>query len=165
MTVIIDGTTGASAVQAGVVVQAGLAAGVAGNGPAFSAYQSSSQTPSASTWTKLQFQTEEFDTNSCFDSTTNYRFTPTISGYYQISGALQNNSISDVAIGIYKNGSIFKQINNKYAVIYNTGSISCLIYLNGSTDYVELYCNLSALGAINPVAATTFFQASLVRAA
>jgi hypothetical protein len=39
----------------------------AGTGPAFSAYQSSAQT-FFNTWTKIQFQTEEFDTNSNFDS-------------------------------------------------------------------------------------------------
>ena len=37
---------------------------VSGNMPAFSAYQSSAQTAlSVNTWTKLQFQTKEFDTN------------------------------------------------------------------------------------------------------
>ena len=136
-----------------------------GNGPAFSAYQSSSQSPSATTWTKMQFQSEEFDTASCFDSTTNYRFTPTVAGYYQVNGALQNNSTATVAMGIYKNGSIFKQVNNTTSALYNSGFVSALIYMNGSTDYIELYCFLSAGGALNSTAVTTYFQAAMIRGA
>ena len=64
------------------VVQASNAA------PCFSAYQSITQTLSNATLTKIQLQTEEFDTNSNFDSTTNYRFTPTVAGYYQVNGVV-----------------------------------------------------------------------------
>ena len=155
----------APSLPAGSIPQAALASGVAGNGPAFSAYQSSSQSPSSATWTKIQLQSEEFDTASCFDSTTNYRFTPTIAGYYQVNGALQNNSTATVAMAIYKNGSIFKQVNNQAVALYNSGFVSALIYMNGSTDYLELYCNLSAGGSLNSTAVTTYFQASMVRAA
>lgn len=55
---------------------------VAINGPAFSAYQSSAQTLSSGTITKIEFQTEEFDTDNCFDNAINYRFTPNVAGYY-----------------------------------------------------------------------------------
>ena len=66
----------------GKVQQAALAANVAGNGPAFSAYQSTLQSFSSNTVTKVLFQTEEYDTNSNFASS---RFTPTVAGYYQLS--------------------------------------------------------------------------------
>ena len=54
---------------------------VSGNMPAFSAYRSTSQSISNATWSKVQFQTEEFDTAGYYDNATNYRFTPLIAGY------------------------------------------------------------------------------------
>ena len=54
------------------------------NTPAFQAYRSSTQTISGSTWTKVQFNTEIYDTDSDYDNSTNYRFTPTVAGKYYV---------------------------------------------------------------------------------
>jgi hypothetical protein len=115
-----------------------------GTGPAFSAYLASSQSVTTSVATKVTLNTEDFDTASCFDSTTNYRFTPNVAGYYQITATLGGNASGTVTttnIYIYKNGS-----NVGNVLITNTNafnnlyvSISKLIYMNGSTDYIELY--------------------------
>lgn len=125
------------------VTQAKLAAGVAGNGPAFSATQSASQTIPNATNTKIQFNTETFDTNSNYD-TTNYRFTPTVAGYYQVNGnvQIQASSGSFMLLSLYKNGSPFGQLTYtaNTAVANPTLSGSLLVYMNGSTDYIELYC-------------------------
>jgi hypothetical protein len=118
-------------------------AGVPVNGPAFSAYSSASQSLANNTAVKLQFNVEEFDTNSCFDSTTNYRFTPTVAGYYQISGAANcsANAINTRFLRLYKNGSNYKEFQAvaTNATNFMTLSGSALVYFNGSTDYVELY--------------------------
>ena len=45
------------------------------NTPAFSARMSGSQTVSTNTYTKIDFDTEIFDTNSAYDHSTNQRFT------------------------------------------------------------------------------------------
>ena len=45
------------------------------NTPAFEAYLSATQTVSDATATKVQFDTEVFDTDSTYDNATNYRFT------------------------------------------------------------------------------------------
>ena len=50
--------------------------------PAFEAYLSSAQIPSNEITTKVQCDTEVFDTDSCYDNSTNYRFTPTVAGKY-----------------------------------------------------------------------------------
>ena len=106
--------------------------------PAFSASSSSSVAAGANTWTKLPLQTEAFDTNNNFDNTTNYRFTPTVIGYYQFNGAiLFATSAVLLQLSIYKNGSTLgfpTQINAA-----SGASISDLVYMNGSTDYVEIY--------------------------
>ena len=50
------------------------------NTPAFEAYLSANQTISHDTVTKIQFNTEVYDTDNCYDNSTNYRFTPTTAG-------------------------------------------------------------------------------------
>lgn len=152
-------------IAAGAVVQADLATGVAGTGPAFSAYQSSTQSFSAGTWTKVQLQTEEFDTNNNFDSSTNYRFTPTVAGYYQFTGSFYLNAGTTIICGIYKNGSQAKL--GPYLVVTSAIQNICsgLIYMNGSTDYVELYGFSGSGGTSLNGAAVTYFQGAMVRAA
>jgi hypothetical protein len=137
-------------------------------GPAFSAYQSSVQTISSVTLTKVQLQTEEFDTNSNFDSTTNYRFTPTVAGYYQISGAVADNSSGTNHVAtIYKNGAEFKRGNQiNYSGISPTQSVvSALISFNGSTDYVELYVYMTLSSTLTATNYQTYFQGFLARSA
>jgi hypothetical protein len=148
---------------------------VSGNMPAFSAYASGSQTLSSLTLTKIQFNTEEFDTNSNYDNATNYRFTPTVAGYYQISMtsgvATTGSSVANTQLtcNIYKNGSSFKfggqtLLNNTYDMLC---TVSTLIYLNGSTDYVEGYLRQISGGSLGTAAGQTvcYFQGVLVRAA
>jgi len=138
---------------------------VSGNQPAFSAYQSSAQTLSTATFTKIQYQTEEFDTASAYDNATNYRFTPQVAGYYQVVGAVQFGSATTCAVRIYKNGSNLKQVFNSVTSSVSTGCGTALIYMNGSTDYIEIFAYLGAGQALTADVTTTFFQATMVRAA
>jgi hypothetical protein len=129
--------------------------------PAFSAYQSSAQTLSTSTATKLTFTTEEFDTNNNFASST---FTPTVAGYYQVSGGIQvSTTRCDVQVLIYKNGAVWKQ--GGYGSSQAANTVSGLVYCNGSTDYIDLYGIVSVGQALNANASQTYFQACLVRGA
>jgi len=139
---------------------------VSGNMPAFSAYQSSAQTLSTGVMTKLQFQTKEFDTASAFDSTTNYRFTPLVAGYYQVSGLLSPNaSATVVRVEIYKNGSTIKRLFAGGTASTTGNGGSALVFLNGSTDYVELYGSFAVGQAATASIEATYFQATLVRTA
>ena len=52
------------------------------NTPSFSVTQGSAQDISNATATKLAFNTEVFDTDSAFDHSSNYRFTPGVAGKY-----------------------------------------------------------------------------------
>lgn len=137
---------------------------VSGNMPAFAAYQTSAQTLGAATWTKIQLQTEEYDTNNNFDNVTNFRFTPTIAGYYQINGAWQFGSGAvNTVVAIYKNGSSYKQ-SSASGSGYG-GNVSSLVYFNGTTDYVELYGYTSTSKTALAQIDTTYFNGVLVRAA
>lgn len=135
----------------------------AGTGPAFSAYQSSGQTLGTATYTKILFQTEEWDTNSNFASSI---FTPTVAGYYQINAAVRAPQNGELSIIIYKNGSNYKVGNNVNTnSVYSMG-VSALVYFNGSTDYVEIYVFSSAASTPTVTGANyTYFQGYLARSA
>ena len=128
---------------------------VSGNMPAFSAYANASQSITANIITKVAINTEIFDTNNNFDSTTNYRFTPTVAGYYQINGTVRGTGTAVTAVisNLYKNGASYASgaqlavTNPPYAL---QATFNEIIHLNGSTDYVELY------GAVYATSGTTF---------
>ena len=144
--------------------QAGLGTNVAGNGPTFSYYQSSAQTLSANTITKLTFTSSEWDTTGGMYASS--RFTPTIAGYYQIFGGA---ALSSVAAGmlayVYKNGSVFKKTTNTNPSSSSGVGGSFLVYCNGSTDYIEIYAQIAVSQALVTGIADTYFQGVLVRSA
>tara|TARA_A100000171_G_scaffold53092_1_gene76742 strand:- start:17877 stop:18731 length:855 start_codon:yes stop_codon:yes gene_type:complete len=111
---------------------------------AFSASMSVGQSVATSTWTKLQFAVEDFDTNSDYDNATNYRFTPTVAGKYQINANIGFPNPGDgnvVSVSIYKNGTLYKKLVSHAANATDScrANISMLVDANGSTDYFECY--------------------------
>ena len=113
------------------------------SGPAFSVYKASNQTLTLSTFTKVTWSNEEFDTASNFASD---RFTPTTAGYYQINATLNidlSGGSGTIQGRLYKNGAnyceLFRQNTN-----YGTGSGSTIVYMNGSSDYLEIYAQGNA---------------------
>lgn len=136
-------------------------------GPAFYAYRSSNQTLTQNTYTKVQINTESFDTNNNFDSTTNYRFTPTVAGYYQLNAQMQLNTSSGVLfIAIYKNGSQAQASGLSASLgAGSVLSISSLVSANGSTDYFEIFVySDNASPQING-STNSFFSGFLARGA
>lgn len=149
-----------------------------GNGPAFSAYQSTQQsTLTANVATLLVFQTEEFDTNGCFNNTAStvtlngisapaYSFAPNVAGYYQVSGsAAVAASVATIIIYLYKNGSSFKRFINTNTATITQGGGSALVYLNGTSDYIQLYMAQGANQQLVNAADQVYFQAAMVRSA
>jgi len=135
-----------------------------GVAPAFSAYPNATLSITGTTFTKVLLQVEEFDTNNNFASS---RFTPTVAGYYQISGSIQVfGSVAGAFSMIYKNGVNYKIGNFIGIVAQNPVSgVSALVYLNGSTDYIELYAYSETTATINSASIATWFTGSLVRGA
>lgn len=136
-------------------------------GPAFAAYQSVLQSiASGTSQTKVQLQTEEFDTAAAFDSATNFRFTPLVAGYYQVNWSVGFVSpVSSLTTSLYKNGGRAKDGN-----LASTGTISggsALVSMNGTTDFLEIFVSQSSGSAVNTSAASnqTYFQAHLARLA
>ena len=128
---------------------------VSGNMPTFAAYRNADQSITTNTWTKVQLNTEEWDTANAFDSSTNYRFTPQVAGYYQINGGIYagaSGTITRIIIAIYKNGSIYKMGNYIAPItadsLRGVAVVSSMVYFNGTTDYVELYGYITATGPV-----------------
>ena len=200
MSMILDGTSGLTSPAAvltttplavtsggtGVTTSTGTGANVLGTAPtitgatitvastaapAFSAYlPTTNQSVTTNVWTKVTLSAEVFDTNSNFDSTTNYRFTPTVAGYYQINASIYFNSattITTAGTAIYKNGVLFSYTLIQVTIGQGSYPISALIYLNGSSDYLELYGKNTS--TTSPVFAygsdTTWFNGAMVRSA
>jgi hypothetical protein len=129
-------------------------------GPAFSASDTAT-TATTGTITKIVFDTEIFDTNSAFDGTT---FTPQVAGYYQvncytITGV--NTLSSSCSVYIYKNGTAYQTNTTVCVAGFSGGSqLSTVVYMNGSTDYLEVY----GRNAANANLGVSTFSACLVRA-
>lgn len=145
------------------------ASGAHSAGPAFMAYRAETrQGVSTGVWTKVQLNAELGDTAGAFDTATNFRFQPTSPGYYSFSGGVSGvNTGGGVTVaGIYKNGGIYVTGSSTDASTANWSSVSALVYLNGSSDYVELYGFLGGSApAIDFGAAQTFLHGFLARGA
>lgn len=139
--------------------------------PAFSAYLNGSQSIASATATKIQFNTKEFDTANAFDNTTNYRFTPQVAGYYQINAFYavypSSGSLSSLYIFLFKNGSQFKRNYTISSMSEASISISHVVYMNGSSDYLEVYAQTTGTSPTVYGSATsqTYFSGCLLRGA
>jgi hypothetical protein len=153
--------------------------------PTFSAYGNITQNISSGTATKIAFNLEEFDTNSNYDSTTNYRFTPTVAGYYQVNLACRYETTTafttygEILIQIRKNGSAIKRGWNSNGPLTNAMNFAssqpsylitqcnAIVYLNGSTDYIEGWF-VQYTGQTQTLRADqeiSYFQAAMIRSA
>ena len=160
--------------------QAGLATGVAGTGPAFSAWLRANQSISNTTGVTIAADTEEYDTGGCYNNTGStvtlnslsvpaYSFCPNVAGYYQISGGIQYgySTCSRALIELKKNGATYKRLTDLNT---NPNSLtgSSTVYLNGTGDYVSVSGYVSATGTLTFNGGTvdlTWINGSMVRSA
>ena len=139
--------------QSGETINIPSGATISGAGastPAFLARQSSGQSFAASsTTTLIQFDAEVFDTDNAFDTST-YRFTPQESGKYYCTLFFQMNGTvtGRVALTIQKNGSNVNAYVKDFAVQHDCISISSIIDLNGSSDYLSFNFFNAGTGSI-----------------
>jgi len=140
--------------------------GVGGaNTPAFHAYNTSGDTVSDATWTKMEFNTETFDTDSAYD-VSNDKFTVPSgkAGKYffhaKVNCRNTDNTIKRVIIKFYKNGS---EINNQYdftnmehtagntvGIFRQLHVLNTLVVDLSAGDYIEVYSYLD-VGSGTPI--------------
>jgi len=177
--IITSDTSGNLAIQSGgntvaTITATGANAGIqvaSWANPAFSAWANSTTSFTTSVNTKIAFNSKEFDTANCYDATTNYRYTPNVAGYYQVTAGniIAPNTSGNRWLYLYKNGTFVKTIGFcppagiNYSQTYGAG----LIYMNGTTDYIEIYGIQNSGSTLTNAASQTdvYFQACLVRSA
>jgi len=131
--------------------------------PAFSYYATTTTSCAAGTNTKVNFAGKNFDTANCFS---NSRFTPTVAGYYQINCSLRMEGINNYQAILYLNGSAAVGGNNPQVGSF-CNTVSALLYMNGTTDYIEMYCfnGNGSTQTISAFATQTIFSGVMVRSA
>ena len=170
MTITISGSGTIGGLVAGglpdaTIVQADLATPVVGTGPAFSAYAGSATALSNAAWTKVLFDTENYDTNNNFASST---FTPTVAGYYQINThvTVQGATSAEVGVAIYKNGAQYAVGVDISGTTVYTICASASLYMNGTTDTVDVRFYIGTTGKqTQSGVSNTSIDGCLVRAA
>jgi hypothetical protein len=138
-------------------------------GPTFSAYQNASaQTVSQNVSTKITFDATEWNVLSGY-STANSKFTPTTAGYYQVTASVGSQNVAGgvVQLDIFKNGSTYKSGFSINAAATYRSQMTCMVYMNGSTDYIEVYWYQNYIGTRATIndSTNTYFQGSLIRGA
>lgn len=140
------------------------------NIPIVSVYAGADQVVTTATPTKVAFGTGSFDTNGSWVGASN-RFLPTVPGYYQISAKVyfNNSTLTSAYIALYQNGSEIERLTSwvgsvSSAMILNGSS---LVFLNGTTDYIEVFANAVgtglSFGLAGSAAQSSRFEAVLVR--
>lgn len=132
------------------------------NAPAFLAKMSGDQDLPDASDTKVQFDTEIYDTDGKYDHSTNYRFTPTVAGTYFLYAQVHilghdNSQIQDSFIFIKKNGAKFfsSRFNpsNNYT---NQHTLSLQVTdVANTTDYYEVFVYVDDITATPDIDATT----------
>jgi len=134
------------------------------NQPAFLATRGlsgSEQTLSDDVNAKMQCNDEVYDTDNCYDNSTNYRFTPNVAGKYFVYTSTRfesntNSAIANMSIDIIKNGDTSNptlRSSNNLNVQYIRGTaegVCGVVDMNGTTDYIEVYvqCNVTTGSSI-----------------
>jgi len=93
--------------------------------------------PGSYAYTIIKYDTAVTDSTGWYDNT-NGRFTPTVSGWYQVSAGARvySSGTSEGYLTLLKNGTELGS-NGGFGTV--NGFLSMLVYFNGSTDYLQLY--------------------------
>jgi hypothetical protein len=139
-------------------------------GPIFMSYNSIAQSIAIGNSTmNLVYTTTTVNTGTYYNTTSGI-FTPGVAGYYQVNAVVYptGDQTGSFFLGVYKNGSAIAQGNGS-SVQPSTGQsgisgASTLVYLNGTTDYIN--CKListSVVGTWQTAAGVpAYFQATWV---
>lgn len=134
----------------------------------FSVYRNSAFTmPGSGTPTKIQFDTEDYDTGNNFDSTTNYRFTAPVAGFYLFLATVNwnaNTAATNHICYIYKNGVRFKDgpLLFSASTSGNIGVIVMDMIDLAASDYVEIWAGNGGSSASGDTGTLTHFSGALL---
>lgn len=133
--------------------------------PSFSAYATANLNLPANAWTKVIFDTKDWDVGGVYAPATG-RFTPTRAGVYMITAsvAFSLTKAGNATLSIYKNGAERRRdaAYGSGSALYGALAMTALFQANGTTDYFEAWAMTTVGGATTAGAATTYFEAVFV---
>jgi hypothetical protein len=132
------------------------------NPPAFSVYSTASVViPGTFVSVVVPWNVEEYDSNNWFASN---RYTPQLAGWYQISCGARayspGNPSAEASVGLRKNGFL---VGTSGTIGMVTGTVSRLVFFNGSTDYVDVIITNQVAGTAPQSLAQSYFTGFWVR--
>jgi len=132
----------------------------------FSAYSTAGHNVGTSP-TKVQYNNEYYDTNNNFDSTTNYRYTVPVTGFYQFNIAVSTSAAgggTNVAAYLYKNGSNLRLVDFSVAAAGNPPQVTGAPQIQATAaDYFEVYVGTgTAAKALDTTAGNVVFEGYLM---
>jgi len=134
-----------------------------GASPYFSAYLDTQQNLATTDETVVQYDEESSDNNSNYDKTTNFRFQPTVPGMYFIGAEflISGSDAGNFFIVIKEGGSLDLAQAGDYTAIAGNRRLktSAQIFLNGTTDYVDVRTDSvsdSAYSIVNALQSSSF---------
>ncbi len=134
--------------------------------PYFSAHKTATQTFTTGNVVKVQFETEDGDSNGCYDNVTNFRFTPNRAGWYFVNCSVYivAPSATTMAVEIRKNTDIARETLTSVGLAAGSGinSVSGFIKMNGTTDYLEGWAYMDGTTPTIQGATTSSFEAFFV---
>lgn len=141
---VVNSQLGSDNVQDGSLAALDMAVGTTGlASQAVSVRRTATQQINTGTTPKVQLNVEDFDVSSVFDSTTNFRYIPAVAGIYRVSASASWPSFdSYVQTLIHKNGALLQTLAFAHNILGTDGGTfggSCLVQMNGSGDYLELF--------------------------
>jgi hypothetical protein len=136
--------------------------------PYFSAYPSAaSTTVTSGVSTKMAMNTKVSDSGPWFDAVTNFRFTPLLAGRYLVHIVVACGGTPSTCVAeIFKNSANYAQQQVTGTSSAQGVSVSAIVTMNGSTDFVEAdvlnVCGgtCTYLGGTAPM--QSFFEASYI---
>jgi hypothetical protein len=90
----------------------------------------------------MQFTNKVLDPQGAFDAVTNFRYQPLVAGKYLVAATVfitNNVANTSLIMSLFKNGSEFLRMLQAVVGTGWVANAACIVDLNGSTDYVELF--------------------------
>lgn len=171
--VLTVGAGGVITLPGNLLLPAGVLKAGTSKKTTFHAFRSSAQAITINAYTKIAFDQAPLNPNTGY-SIANSRFQPDVAGWYNVYATASQtgtNPTDNAQVAIYKNNGSHRTIGllnaSSSIFIVSAMSGSSLVYMNGSSDYIEIFVyrgQASGTASINGDAGGTgtFFGASLV---
>ena len=151
---VTTGTSGQILTSGGAGVAPTFQTAAGGNAPYFYAKRSGNQALTDAVTTKITFGDEVYDSDGCYDPTTNHRFTPTTAGKYFISSSATfdaggTDRFHQIYYYIKKNGSTLAVVGaddyDNFLGYAKPVTLTAIVDMNGTSDYIEMYAYFNVI--------------------